>query len=288
MSEVRRVLLHQNGSALWPSHKPLYEILGLKLVTPPQIWETTYMLNPQVPGGTILKSRWYANGRSRYHPRDPKYRKGGSNGVIKRWVSIDSAHTATKKGWEQSQSQPAYTAFGVWDLLNDYRLVLRYVWRARLEFPDLLPSPIDGSLGAVAEFVDPWYDEDIFAGVLVEDADSGTAILQTLRRASFAWAGDLMLSFVPDVDKITRAILASAWMMNGSVLLPLPDASTADWQHEYEEEIFGFPNVTFKDQVDMTTQIILWTANRYLAEGLAAREAMGEHNFAQPWTREYG
>jgi predicted phage terminase large subunit-like protein len=288
MPVTHRLLLHEKGPALWPGHKPLSEIETLRMVTPQQIWQTTYQLRAVPPGGTIFKRWWYDGGRSRYHPRDPKYWKGRANGVIRRWVSIDTAHTATKKGFEESQQTAAYSAFGVWELLNDYRLILRHVWRDRLEFPDLVPDPLRGTLGAIADFTMPWYDPEVFAGVIIENADSGTSAIQTLQRSSFAWAGSLILPYSPMVDKVSRAINASIWFQNGSVLLPFPDEVNAPWLDDYEKELFGFPNTAYKDQVDMTTQMVDWVANSYLSVGLAGRHALGHGNYERPWLPEPG
>jgi predicted phage terminase large subunit-like protein len=280
--QTYRYLLHSQGPSLWPSHKPVPEIMDLKAVTPSQIFETTYQLNAVIPGGTIFKLDWYADGANRYHPRDPRYLKGRSNGVIRRWMSCDTAHTATKKGWEESQQTAAYSAFGIWDLLNDYRVALRAVWRERLEFPDLVPDPRKGTKGAIADMVEAWYDPEIFAGVLIENADSGVSAIQTLKRSSFPWAGNLIIPFDPEVDKVSRAITASVWFQNGSVLLPFPDVSTASWQLDYEKELFGFPNTAFKDQVDMTSQMIIQIANRYLSVGWQARQRLRHSNIGAP------
>lgn len=272
--ETRRYTLHSSGPALWPEHKPADEIRRLRATTPPHVFATTYQLEATIPGGTIFKKHWYQNGRSRYHPRDPKFRVGGTLEPIRRWISWDTAHTATKKGFQEMQQTAAYSAVGVWDLTTDYRILLRHVERHRIEFPDLMPNPYEGDPGLIARVSDEWYVPGIFAGHLIENADSGTMAIQTLQRASDPWAGEMILAYQPTVDKVTRAIDASTWFMNGSVLLPLPDFSVP-WLLEYEQELFGFPNVAYKDQVDMSTQIVNWTANRWLSLGLDARQELG-------------
>lgn len=284
MPETRRYILHGDGPALWPAHKPADEVRRLRASTPPHVFATTYQLEATIPGGTIFKKHWYEGGRSRYHPRDPRYAVDGSLGPIRRWLSWDTAHTATRKGFEEMQQTAAFTAVGVWDLTTDYRLLLRHVERARVEFPDLMPDPYTGDPGMIARVSEEWYVEEIFAGELIENADSGAMAIQTLQRASDPWAGDLIISYDPREDKVTRAIHASTWFMNGSVLLPYPD-HTVPWLIDYEQELFGFPNTAYKDQVDQSTQMVNWTANRWLSLGLEARQ---EEGVSDPswWTEE--
>lgn len=60
-----RAVIHTNGPALWPEHKPAAEIIKLRDTTPPLIWEGTYQGNPTPAGGYTFRREWWS-GRNRY------------------------------------------------------------------------------------------------------------------------------------------------------------------------------------------------------------------------------
>lgn len=245
---VTEVLLHTDGPALWPSHKPLQEVLDLKATTPERIWEGTYQGNPVSPQGSIFKRKWWS--KNRYDIKDPAI----LNKIIGRWISFD---TADKDGDDN-----AYTAAVVGDLWPDYRLAIRHVWRDRLLFPDLPPQ--------IESICRTWNYDDKLRGVIIEDKASGTSAIQTLRGSvSYDWIADMLTSFLPTSDKVARAVQSSTWAANQSVLLPWPSEG-AMWLLDFEDELFGFPTSIFADQVDAFSQLILFTEN-LLAEGYRMR-----------------
>lgn len=251
MPQTYRYLLHRNGPALWAEHKPLVEVLELQATTPPAIWEGTYQGNPTAPGGVIFKRKWWRN--NRYDAAD----KGIQNLVIARWISWDTAM--------KDEEENAYTACNVGELMPDYRLNLREVFRERLEFPDL-PDMID-------RFTRRYNVDGKLRGVIIEDKASGTSAYQTLMASAKQAIRRILIAFQPVGDKEQRAQQASVWCKNGSVLLPMPSAAVP-WLADFEDEILTFPNSKFKDQVDSFCQLILYVEN-LLAEGWRARQYSG-------------
>lgn len=245
---LRKVLLHKEGPALWPGHKPLSEVLSLRDTTPDRTWEGTYQGNPMSPQGSVFKRSWWAEGRSRYDwVNEVIPRK-----VIARWISFD---TALKENMDS-----AFSSAIVGELWPDYRLAIRDVWRGRVPFPELSPQ--------IAHLSKQWNYDGKLRNVLIEDKASGISAIQTLRSAvEYDWIAEILVAFNPSVDKETRATQASVWCRNGMVLLPQPGP---EWLFDFEDELFGFPSAIYADQVDAFSQLVLYLEH-LLAEGFQLR-----------------
>jgi predicted phage terminase large subunit-like protein len=116
------------------------------------------------------------------------------------------------------------------------------VLRRRWEYPDLLRS-----VKANAE-------RHQINTVLIEDANSGAALIQSLRQETRL----NIVSIRVTLDKITRAAQHSAAIEAGRVLLP----EQAPWLAELERELLGFPSARHDDQVDSMMQFLRWAAER--------------------------
>jgi predicted phage terminase large subunit-like protein len=114
------------------------------------------------------------------------------------------------------------------------------VLRDRWEFPDLLRT-------ATAHAA----NHGVYT-VLIEDANSGSALAQSLRLQG----GLNVLQIKVLTDKRTRAVQQSAVFEAARVLLP----QEASWLAEFEKELLGFPNGRYDDQVDSAVQFLQWAA----------------------------
>jgi predicted phage terminase large subunit-like protein len=246
MPIATRYLLHSNGPALWPEHKPLADVLDLQATTPADIWSATYQGAPTAPEGSIFKRGMFE--RQRFDASSVAIKSQ----VVARYVSWDTA--------AKDKEHNAFTARVVGDLMSDYRLFIREVWRDRLQFPDL-PPEIERSARR--------HDADgRLRAVIIEDKSSGTGAYQTLSSANANLRGRLV-AFQPGGDKTTRANQAAVWCANGCVWLPEPGPD-APWLLDFEDELFSFPGSEFADQVDAFSQLLIYTEN-LLAEGRRAR-----------------
>ncbi len=240
-------IVHQSGPALWPEHMPLADVLKLKETTPALVWESTYQGNPTPAGGyTFRRDFW--SGINRYHEDEFRGR------VVSRFQSWDTAET--------TGNTSAWTVGITGEILDDYRLVIRDVYRERLTF-DVLPSTIE----SIAR---QWNGDGRLSYIVIEDKSSGKAANQTLKATSPAWLRKKISPYQPIGSKEHRASQAAVWCRNGMVLLPHPGPA-APWLLDLEDEIFSFPQGTFADQVDAFAQLILFCEN-YLAEGHAAKK----------------
>jgi len=245
------VLLHNNGPALWPEHKPLSEVLDLQATTPESIWETTYQGNPSPPAGSVFKRSWWLRD-TRYDVTEP----GSQIQTVARYISWDTAL--------KDKDTSDYSAAVIGELWPDYRLAIRYVLRERLPFPDL-PTEIE----ALAKQYD--YDDKLRA-IIIEDKASGTSAYQTLLAGSDNHISSLLIPFMPTADKVTRANQAGVWCRNGCVQLPLANEA-APWLFDFEDEIFNFPSAAHDDQVDAFSQLVIYLEH-LLADGWRARNGI--------------
>ena len=247
MPITTRHLLHENGPALWPEHKSLKDVIELQATTPRDIWEATYQGNPTAPEGVIFKREMF---------RDTRFDASSAaikSQVVARFISWDTAN--------KDKTHNAYTACCVGDLMSDYRLFVREVWRDRLQFPDLPP--------AISSNASRHNRDGKLRGVIIEDKASGTSAYQTLIQSGDAHLRRVLTAFSPHGDKPQRASQAAVWCQNGCVCLPSPGDSAA-WLVDFEDELFTFPGSEFADQVDAFSQLVIYTEN-LLAEGYRAR-----------------
>ena len=65
---------------------------------------------------------------------------------------------------------------------------------------------------------------------------------------------DMKITLVkPDTDKITRLESVSSYIENGLILFP---SAAPNWWTDFANELFMFPNTTFKDQCDAFSQCL--------------------------------
>lgn len=233
-------------------HLPPEEIEAARIDSVDRVFKQEYEAS-FVDDATMIFDRTWWLGQNRYDPNDETipYRSIG------RWLSWDTGL--------KDKDTNAYTARVVGELMPDYRLLIRNVWRDRLTFP-ALPAMI-GQDAALYNVGGP------IRGVLIEDKASGTSAYQTLQATSDAWLRPLLVPFMPSGSKEQRAEQAAVWCRNGCVLLPEP-GSSVPWLLDFENELFTAPQSEFMDQVDALSQLILWVEN-LLAEGWHARNPRG-------------
>jgi len=206
------------------------------------------------PAGKPYKREWW-RGQNRYDPDDIGLVRAH---VVERWISWD---TAMKDSAEND-----YSGYIVAEVLDDYRLLIRRAWRARLQFPDL----VDAIEAAARE-----HNRDgKLRGIVIEDRVSGTSAIQTLRAAAKSGVSELIIPFEPERSKEERAQRAAVWAQRGCILLPHP-TSSVPWLAEFEHDIYEFPDIQHKEYPDVLSQIGIYLEH-YLAAGWHARAGVSE------------
>lgn len=239
-------------AALWPDHKPLSEVLKLRDTTPVLTWEGTFQGNPTPAGGYTFRREWWSD-KNRY--------QAGDRSLLTQVVGRYQAWDLAQKDKETND----YTACVTADILADYRMMVREVYRDRLTF-DVVPETIISRARQ-------WNSDGRLRNVLIEDASSGTPAFQTLKATAEAWLRPLLFAMRPTGSKVERASAASVWCRNDMVLLPHPGPEVP-WLMDYEDELFSFPQGAHDDQVDAFAYVVAFCEN-LLAAGHNKRVANG-------------
>lgn len=188
----------------------------------------------------------------RYDIRDESMERS----VIARALSYDTA--------AKDKDTNAYSVLTVGELLPDYRMRLRHVWRDRLLFPNLAAQ--------VERDIDRWDRDGKLRDIVIEDKSSGTSLYQTLMASGSPRVQSLLRPYMPTGSKEQRFEQAGVWVKNGSFLVPSPSEETR-WLLAWEDEVFE--ETEWLDQRDSVSQLILYYEH-ILAAGLRAREGRDE------------
>lgn len=205
---------------------------------------------PAPAGGAIFLSDWWKEGKNRYDPADTSiYSK-----AIARWLFWDTA--------QKDAEQNDYTALVVFDLLPDYRVILRDVWWRKLLFPQLS--------SAIEQETARWMYDEKLRETVIEDKSSGISAIQTLEQGAETEISEKIKAFNPgSYSKSARMRQASLWCDRGCVLLPEPHESVP-WLHDFEDMLYKLPAAKFDDPGDAFSMGILYLEN-ILAQGWQAR-----------------
>lgn len=176
-----------------------------------------------------------------------------SAGVVARALSYDTA--------AKDKDTNAYSVCCVGELMADYRMRLRFVWRDRLLFPKLATR--------VERDIERWDYDGKLRDIIIEDQSTGTSLYQTLAASGSERVRSLLRAFRPTGSKDQRFEQAGVWVQNGSFLLPEPSA-LSPWLIAFEDELFEEPE--FLDQRDTVSQLILFYEH-LLAVGWRARNS---------------
>ncbi|MBK9496447.1 MAG: phage terminase large subunit [Xanthomonadales bacterium] len=219
------------GEPLWPSFYTYDMLMELKDTLDARDWNALYKGKPTDDAGGACKGGWF----QRYEalPKD-EFTDGGN--LLKKnrrrvVVSVDTANKTTARS--------KYTAIGVWIEDMNHRHYLAEVVRKKVEFNQLI-TEIEGAATR-------WNA----SAILVEDKGSGTQYIQ----ARQGQAPAPIIAIAPGAaDKEFRFDGILPMIESGQVYLPV----RARWLPEYEAEVVAFPNGTYSDQIDMTSQYLKW------------------------------
>jgi predicted phage terminase large subunit-like protein len=213
-----RLYRRQVGDALSPEREPLHVLESLKLQIGSDAFSAQYQQTPVPPGGAMIKRQWVRRYADVLPSRD------------ERLMILQSWDTASKGGPEND-----WSVCTTWILTRRKRWYLLDVWRRRVDYPALK--------AAVKSLAKQWNPQRI----LVEDAVTGTALVQELREEIYS-----IIPVKPVGDKVTRMAVASAKIEAGQVFLP----EQADWLPDLEAELFAFPGSRHDDQCDSISQAL--------------------------------
>lgn len=202
-----------------------------------------YQQRPVPQDGGIVKSGWL-----HYYNQVPKI-----------WCIIISWDTAAKAG-----SANAYSACSIFGICDgdkpgkyNRKIILLEVRRMKLEFPALV-NFIERFPEEIRDKYRQYFTNDcVQVETIIEDASSGTAIIQFLQSK-----GIRVRPIKSETDKETRLTGITHLLENGTVLLP--NQQNGDLV-DFFDELFKFPNSTFKDMVDSFSQGVRYIDDSYIS-----------------------
>ena len=203
-----------------------------------------YQQRPVPLEGGIVKRHWL-----HYYNEIP-------NGL---WQIIISWDTAAKAGSKNAYS--ACSVLGICDTKDatgiHCTVALLEVHRMKLEFPDLVETIKNQSQEIQQKYKTKLDKKYIAIETVIEDASSGTALIQFLNSK-----GIIVEGVKPEADKETRLTAITHLIQNGTVLLPnQQDSDMVD----FLDELLKFPNSVFKDMVDSFSQGVRYADDKYIS-----------------------
>ncbi len=182
-------------------------------------WAALYQQRPTLEVGNLFQREWF-----QYRAEMP----ASFRAVVQ---TIDSA-------WKTGVAND-YSVIATWGF-DGLRYHVIDVWREKVEYPDL---------ERIALQAYEWYRPGV---VIIEDAASGTALIQAFKRTS------IPVIAVPALgSKVSRAESVTPLFESGKVVLP----PSAPWIDDFIEEHITFPHGKHDDQVDTTTMALSRLSN---------------------------
>ena len=211
------------GDLLQPARESRQELDRTRAIMGGMVFQAQYQQAPIPEAGNIVQLKWFRQ----YDVLSPP--TTGSQ-IVQSW------DTAIKGGDTNS-----YSVCTTWRLAGGSHYLID-VLRRQCDYPALLQLVV-GQRNL--------YDADT---LLIEDKASGSTLIQDLPHH---YQID-PIAIRPEKDKRTRLAAVSSLIEQGLVHLP----REAPWLSEFLEEILGFPQRRFDDQVDSFSQYLGWWRNR--------------------------
>lgn len=215
------------GVPLHPARDGLAELDRMRRSMGSDLFDAQFQQQPIPAGGLMVKRPWLQF----YTLMPTKATHGGQ--IVQCWDA------ASKEGIHNDYSA-CVTA-----LVCKRTVYILHVYRAKLNFPKLLKQ--------VRRLAREWRADVL----LVEDAASGTSLIEALR--------DDPHTNVPSpiprpatTDKVTRLSGQTNRIEAGDMLLP----EEAPWLAEFLHELLGFPKAKHDDQVDALVHLLAWSAEQ--------------------------
>lgn len=217
-----RVYRRAQGELLHPARQSLETLDTIRAEIGSAAFAAQYLQDPLPAKGNIIQADWLRT----YDTKRLDLRRGR---VVQSWDT--AMKVEDKNDWSV-----CVTAH-----VLGRKVTVLDVWRRRVEFTDLWK--------AVKEQARQWKP----ATLLIEDAGTGTALIQRLKNEAPSGVPS-PLPRRPKLDKISRLEAAGSMIEAGDLLLP----QEASWLAAFKAELLGFPSAKHDDQVDALSQLLNW------------------------------
>ncbi len=217
IAEDDDVLGRAPGEPLWPARFSLERLLEIKGVVGSYDWNALWQQRPAPAEGGIIKRAWL-----KYYRDLPE---------LDLWC----------QSWDCSFKDTAssdHVAGHLWAGTGARRFLLDRV-NDRMGLP--------ATIAAIRAMTAKWPEA---SAKFIEDKANGPAVIQVLGEEI-----EGLIAVDPEGSKEARAYAVSPQWEAGNCYLPDPEL--APWVMDLVEEIVGFPNARFDDDVDAMTQALL-------------------------------
>ena len=209
--------MRQIGDLLHPARESREVLDNIKKGMGSATFSAQYQQAPVPPGGNMIDWAWFG-----------WYEPNNSRKFDEIIISWDTAMKATELS--------DYSVGTVWGVWCGFYYLLDLI-RVRLGYPALRRKIVDV------------YNQWDRRTILIEDAGSGTSLIQDLRDSNI-----LAHPIKPEGDKVMRMAAQAAKIENGEVFLP----RHAEWLDDLRTELLAFPHGSHDDQVDSISQALSW------------------------------
>ena len=226
------------GEALWPWKKDKEELLSIQATQGSYKFNAMFQQRPSAITGNIIKGVWLEH---RFNAAPLSFLR-----IVQSW---DAAGKKTEKGSYYACVTIGETARGKYIL---------DVWRERASYPEVKRK--------VRDLATKWRPN----AVLIENKAAGQSLIEDFTVGSGDGGQRLnIIPIEPHGDKIVRLAHESGAFESGGVWLP----ESAPWVSDYVDELTKFPGVVHNDQVDATSQGLMWLRTTTFTGGFP--EAVG-------------
>lgn len=205
---------NDDGEALWPMKHTIEQLRDLEKADP-FMYASQYKQNPKpMEGGLIPETDWR------------RYEEVPMNVLRK----IQVWDCAQKPGITND-----YSVCATW-IETPIGYYLIDVWRGKLTAPKLQDK------------CEELYAEHLPDAVIIEDKSAGSSLIQYLQESTKI----PVVPYMPDVDKVQRALRVTPTIKSGNCHIP----KFTEWTKAFIEEHERFPYAKHDDQVDTTSMAI--------------------------------
>ena len=216
----------KEGELLHPQRESETTLNEIKAQLGSAGFSAQYQQCPVSLDGNIILAKWFRT----YSP--PLYKNDGGY-IVQSW---DTANTTNQSS--------DYSVCTTW-LAIQTACYLLHVFRAKLEYPDLLRK--------VYELEERW-KADL---VIIEQSPSSLALIQTVQKER----GYKYKKHPPKGDKISRLVQELPLIEAGMVYIPEQKKA---WLEPFLHELKAFPSGLNDDQVDSFTLFLYWYRTNFL------------------------